>query len=101
LALAGGGLKILFGMEALNKETANYISIIDPINYVEMISPRPLLMINAENDDIVPPITSRLLFKAAKEPKEIIWYPTKHHSLPVEKAYPDGIRWFNNYLKWH
>lgn len=99
LALAGGGLKILFGMEALNKETANYISIIDPINFVEMISPRPLLMINAENDDIVPPITSKLLFKAAKEPKEIIWYPTKHHSLPVEKAYPDGIRWFNNYLK--
>jgi len=98
LALAGGGLNILFGMKALNKETANYISIIDPINYVEMISPRPLLMINAENDDIVPPVTSKLLFKTAKEPKKIIWYPSKHHDIPIDKVYPDGIHWFNEYL---
>jgi len=64
-----------------------------------MISPRPLLMINAENDEVIPPVTSKLLFKKANKPKEIIWYPTKHRSLPIDKAYPDGIRWFNNYLK--
>ncbi len=98
LALAGGGLNILFGMKALNKETADYISIIDPINYVKMISPRPLLMINAENDDIVPPVTSKLLFKTAKEPKKIIWYPAKHHDIPIDKVYPDGINWFDKHL---
>lgn len=98
IVLAGGNLNLIFGMDAFSDDTKDYLSIIDAINYVEMISPRPLLMINAENDDIVPPITSKLLFKAAKEPKEIIWYPAKHHDLPVKTVYHDGIRWFNEYL---
>ena len=98
IVLAGGNLNLIFGMDAFSDDTKDYLSIIDAINYVEMISPRPLLMINAENDDIVPPITSKLLFKAAKEPKEIIWYPVKHHDLPVKTVYHDGIRWFNEYL---
>jgi len=99
IILAGGSLHLMFGMDALSDDTQDYLSIIDPINFVEMISPRPLLMINAENDDIIPPLTSKLLFKSAKEPKQIIWYPTKHHDLPVDEVYPDGIRWFNDYLK--
>lgn len=98
IVLAGGNLNLMFGKKALSADTRDYLSIIDPINYVGKIAPRPLLMINAENDDIVPPITSRLLFKAAKKPKEIIWHPSKHHDLPIEKAYPEGIQWFDRYL---
>jgi cephalosporin-C deacetylase-like acetyl esterase len=98
IVLAGGNLNLMFGKEALTGDTKDYLSIIDPINYVARISPRPLLMINAENDDVVPPITSKLLFNAAKKPKEIIWHPCKHHDLPIEKAYPEGIQWFNRYL---
>ncbi|MEA1875523.1 MAG: alpha/beta fold hydrolase [Bacteroidota bacterium] len=98
IVLAGGNLNLMFGMDALNAETKDFLSIIDPINYVRMISPRPLLMINASNDDVIPPITSKLLFKAAKKPKEIIWYPTKHHDLPIDKVYPDGLRWLQEYL---
>lgn len=98
IVLAGGSLNLMFGIDALSNDTKDYLSIIDPINFVEMISPRPLLMINAENDDVVPAITSKLLFKAAKEPKKIIWYPAKHHDLPVKTVYHDGIRWFNEYL---
>jgi fermentation-respiration switch protein FrsA (DUF1100 family) len=56
-------------------------------------------MINAEKDEVIPPVMSKLLYKSAQKPKEIIWYPTKHHDLPIDKAYPDGIRWFNEYLK--
>ena len=98
IALAGGSLNLMFGIDALAQDTKNYLSIIDPINFVKMIAPRPLLMINAENDDIVPPATSKLLFKAAKDPKEIIWYPAKHHDIPIDKVYPDGVRWFNEHL---
>ena len=98
IVLAGGNLNLMFGKDAISENTKDYLSIIDPINFIEMISPRPLLMINAENDDIVPPITSKLLFKAAKQPKEIIWYPSKHHDLPIDKAYPEGIRWFKKHL---
>ena len=99
IVLAGGNLNLMFGKEAFSGDTKNYLSIIDPINYVAQISPRPLLMINAENDDVVPPITSKLLYKAAKKPKEIIWYPAKHHDIPIDKVYPDGIQWFDRYLK--
>ena len=99
IVLAGGNLNLMFGLNALSDDTKDYLSIIDPINFVELISPRPLLMINAENDEVVPPVTSKLLFKKANKPKEIIWYPTKHRSLPIDKVYPDGIRWFNEYLK--
>ena len=99
IVLAGGSLNLMFGMDALSSDTRSYLSMIEPVNYVAKIAPRPLLMINAENDDIVPPINSKLLFKAAKKPKEIIWYPAKHHDIPIDKVYPDGIRWFNEYLK--
>jgi cephalosporin-C deacetylase-like acetyl esterase len=98
IVLAGGSLNLMFGMDALSSDTKNFLSIIDPINYVERISPRPLLMINAENDDIIPPVTSKLLYKKAGKPKEIIWYPARHHTLPVEKAYPDGVSWFDQHL---
>jgi len=98
IVLAGGNMNLMFGMDALSEDTKDYLSIIDPVNFVGMISPRPLLMINARNDDVIPPLTSKLLFKAAKKPREIIWYPTKHHDLPIDKAYPDGIHWFNEHL---
>jgi cephalosporin-C deacetylase-like acetyl esterase len=98
IVLAGGKLNILFGMDAFSADTRHYLSIMDPIHFVGMIAPRPLLMINASNDDVVPPLTSKGLFKAAKEPKQIIWYPTSHHNLPVDKAYPDGIHWFDEHL---
>ncbi|MFC2123377.1 alpha/beta hydrolase [Bacteroidota bacterium] len=98
IVLGGGNLNLMFGMDALSNDTKDYLSIIDPINFVKDIAPRPLLMINAENDDIVPPVTSKLLFKTAKEPKEIIWYPAKHHDLPVDKVYSDGIHWFDEHL---
>ncbi len=99
IALAGGGMHLMFGMDALSEDTKDYLSMIEPLNYVEEISPRPLLMINAENDDIVPPMMSKLMFNSAKQPKEIIWYPSKHHDIPVDKVYPDGIRWFDEYLR--
>lgn len=98
IALAGGNLNLMFGLDALSEETKEFFSIIDPINFVADISPRPLLMLNAENDEIVAPITSKLLFKKAEEPKKIIWYPAKHRDVPLDKVFPDGINWFKKHL---
>ncbi len=98
ITLAGGNLSLMFGLDALSEDTKEFFSIIDPINFVEAISPRPLLMINAENDEVIAPLTSKMLYQKAKQPKEIIWYPSKHRDLPIEKAYPAGIDWFNKYL---
>lgn len=100
IVLAGGQMNLMFGKQALSSDTKNYLSIIEPINFVEQISPRPLLMINAENDDIIPPLMSKLLYKKANQPKQIIWYPSKHHDIPVNNVYTDGINWFNTYLNY-
>lgn len=98
IALAGGNLNLMFGMEALSSETREFFAPIDPVNFVEYISPRPLLMINAENDEVISPITTKLLFEKANEPKEIKWYPSKHRDLPIDSAYGDGVKWFDQHL---
>lgn len=98
IVIAGGSLNLLYGKDALKQEVLDYMSIIDPINFVEKIAPRPLLMINAENDEVIPPLTSKLLYQKAKEPKNIIWYPTTHKRVPLEQVYQDGINWFDEYL---
>jgi len=41
---------------------------------------------------------SKLLYEKAKKPKNIIWYPVKHHTIPLEKVYQDGVNWFDKYL---
>lgn len=99
IVLAGGQLDLLFKEKIPSSEAKDFVSIIDPMNFVEQISPRPLLMINAKNDEVVPPKMSELLFEKAKEPKEIIWYDAKHRDAPLDKVYGDGLQWFNTYLK--
>jgi len=99
LALAGGQLNLMFEKKALSAETNDFVNVIEPKNFVKQISPRPLLMLNAENDDVIPPMMSKLLYKKAKKPKEIIWYPAKHHTIPIQEVYQEGINWYDRYLK--
>ena len=98
IVLAGSQLKIMFGTKAFSADTRDYLSIIEPNNFVKQISPRPLLMINAEDDEIVLPIMSKSLYRNAKKPKKIIWFPAKHHTIPLDKTYQEGLNWFNEYL---
>ena len=98
IVLAGGQMNLLYEEQALSEEAKDFVSIIEPLNFVKQIYPRPLLMLNAKNDEIVPPMMSKLLFNAAKEPKEIIWYDAKHRNVPLDKVYQDGLNWFNTHL---
>lgn len=43
----------------------------DPVQYVDKISPRPLLLIHGDKDDIIPIDCSMRLFSKAREPKEL------------------------------
>ena len=98
IVLAGGNFNLMFGKEMLTNNTQYFLSIIEPNNFVQQISPRPLLMLNAEKDEIILPIMTKLLFRKAKEPKEIIWYPTKHRALPPKESYQAGIDWYKKHL---
>lgn len=99
VALAGGQMNLLYGKEAFTDEAKNFVSIVEPLNFVKQIFPRPFLMLNAKNDEIVPPMMSKLLYNEAKGPKNIIWYDAKHRDVPLDKVYQDGLDWYNTYLK--
>lgn len=51
---------------------------ITPERWVGRISPRPFIMINAADDERLPKEAVHSLFRAAREPKELIWLPGAH-----------------------
>jgi cephalosporin-C deacetylase-like acetyl esterase len=70
---------------------------VDPLVWVARIAPRPLLMLNGRQDDVVPPPTTEELFAAAREPKEIRWYDSGHN-LPVLQAVTVSLQWLKEKL---
>jgi hypothetical protein len=51
---------------------------LEPMRYIDRVSPTPLIMINGTNDEQVPRDNAELLYKAAGEPKRITWLETRH-----------------------
>ena len=87
LAITGGDFR-KFKRFAVDAEAGERLTqayrMVDPVLYVSRISPRPLLMINAAHDEIIPREATDALFEAAREPKRIIWYDCGHAELPDE-----------------
>ncbi len=71
------------------KDFASKMDVIEPLNFVGLISPEPLLMINCKNDKYVPKETAEELFDSAKEPKTIEWFTCMGeiaHIPPLDKT---------------
>jgi fermentation-respiration switch protein FrsA (DUF1100 family) len=58
----------------------------DPIDVVQQLAPRPLLVIAAERDDICFPALARDLYEAAGDPKEYWEVPGAEHLSVLERA---------------
>jgi cephalosporin-C deacetylase-like acetyl esterase len=71
---------------------------VDPINFIDKISPRPILMHNGRFDDIVPAESGLLLFEKAKEPKEIFWYDSGHN-VPLDLVATRTLDWLELNLR--
>jgi dienelactone hydrolase len=67
LAIGGGG----FGPADL-----------DPVHFVGRIAPRPVLFVNALQDERFPRSSSEALYDAAGDPKELQWFDCGHSDLP-------------------
>lgn len=65
---------------------------VDPINYIDKVSPRPLLIQLGKHDDIVPFKNGMKLFEKAKEPKQLVVHDSGH-ALPVDKAVDETVNW--------
>ncbi len=76
-----------------------YMADADPIYFVGHISPRPLLMQNGRTDTTVPPAAAAPLHKAAKEPKEVRWYPGGHDIYADPTAIKDALEFLTKNLK--
>jgi len=67
---------------------------VSPIRYIDRISPRPLLLVHGEKDDVVAVEHAFKLFEQAKEPKEIHIIPGAGHRLRFEEeAVATALNW--------
>jgi hypothetical protein len=51
---------------------------LEPLRYADRITPIPLLMINGTEDEKIPRVNTELFFRAASEPKKIVWLESAH-----------------------
>ncbi len=58
--------------------------VVEPVNFVGHIAPRPVLMVNGEQDQIIPRVCAEALHEAANEPKQVIWYEDGHVGMTPE-----------------
>jgi len=65
-----------------------------PIKWIDKISPRPLLLVHGDRDDLVPVEQARQLFDKAGEPKRLVIIPDAGHRLRhEEKAINTARAW--------
>lgn len=50
----------------------------EPVHFIAHLAPRPLLMINGREDDVVLPECGEALYEASREPRRIVWYDGGH-----------------------
>jgi Dipeptidyl aminopeptidases/acylaminoacyl-peptidases len=71
---------------------------VDPIRYISLVAPRPLLFLNGTEDTIVPKSCTESLYAAAKDPKAIKYIPGGH--VPDLKVLlEDTLTWLDTHVK--
>ncbi|WP_426059474.1 alpha/beta hydrolase [Hymenobacter sp. B1770] len=67
---------------------------------VPQVSPRPLLLVHGEADEILPDACSRNIYVRAQEPKELRLYPECRHGLDEcrEQVDADVVAWLLKHL---
>jgi putative redox protein len=59
---------------------------VSPIKWIDKISPRPLLLVHGDADELIPLEHAHKLYQKAKEPKELKIIPGAKHKMRLEKA---------------
>jgi len=62
-----------------------------PIKWIAKISPRPLLLVHGDADELIPLEHAHRLYQKAKEPKELKIIPGAKHKMRLEKAAMDFV----------
>ncbi len=74
----------------------NNFKTISPIHWIDKVSPRSLLLVHGDADEVVPLEHAHRLYQKAKEPKELVVIPGAKHRLRLEEkamaAVLDGLK---------
>jgi len=84
------------------QNTGIKIEEIDTTQYISLISPRPVLLMQGGADTVISPSSGQILYDAAKEPKEL-WFDAElgHTAFDKERAEEYErrvVEFFNQYL---
>jgi len=70
---------------------------VSPIEWIDRISPRPLLLVHGDADELIPLEHARRLYQKAKQPKELKIISGGSHKMRLEKAAMDFVLdWLKN-----
>lgn len=76
------------------EEWADHFQQVSPINWIEKVSPRPLLIIHGEKDELIDPAHARRLYEKARKPKELVMIPEGEHRLRTnEMVISTALTW--------
>ncbi|MEW6200624.1 MAG: acetylxylan esterase [bacterium] len=93
-----GSLEPTFAPLRMLPEYRELSVILDPERYIKKIAPRPLLMVNANQDAVIPLEGARKLFEAAEQPKEQI-FVDDGHVIAGETLVPIIVKWLDEIKK--
>ncbi len=88
-ALLRANLKVrpLWLRSVLARAGAWLVGDIEPLDYVGQIAPRETIIINGRRDERIPVSSVESLFRAANEPKQLIWLEEGH----ISSRHPETI----------
>jgi fermentation-respiration switch protein FrsA (DUF1100 family) len=64
---------------------------ITPIDWIDKISPRPLLLVHGDADELIPLEHAERLYRKAEEPKELEIMPGAKHKMRLEESAMDFV----------
>jgi fermentation-respiration switch protein FrsA (DUF1100 family) len=67
---------------------------VNPIQWVDKIAPRPLLILHGDKDELIKTAHARRLYEKAGEPKKLVLIPGGEHRLRISKtAMEKALAW--------
>jgi len=72
---------------------------VSPINWVEKLAPRPILIVHGKSDEVVPVGHATLLFKKANKPKELLIIEGGHRLKHSPEALDHAVSWLESWKK--
>lgn len=109
LVMAGGDLAALLNVLAARynpegewqnalacRVLARWFGVFEPLRYIGEVTPRPLLFLQVDADEIIPRSSTAALYHAAGEPKTQRWYHDVHTAISrttVRAMLHDALEW--------